>query len=254
MISYLKSAVLFALMPLATHLLAQEYYQLPELGYAQNALQPAIDEQTMRIHYTGHHRGYVEKLNKLLQDHLELKDVPLTQSTEYECGSQDLRNQAGGHINHTFFWRCMTPDTASREIPQDLLAQIRKDFGSLEACKQQFDKAASTVFGSGWAWLTWNARTKKLAITTTSNQNNPLSQGLMPLLALDVWEHAYYLRYFNQRASYIEGWWTVVNWEFVAQAYRQARQGTCILNTLVEATRVPRSRVPAGTDQTSPTP
>jgi superoxide dismutase, Fe-Mn family len=215
-------------------------YKLPSLPYAQNALIPYIDEQTMRIHHTGHHQTYVDNLNKLLEKHPDLADCRLTDILAHKYGPQALRDQAGGHVNHTFFWHCMTPMSSASAIPQQLSDSIVQTFGSIEAFKQQLKQEALKIFGSGWAWLVWNPTKRKLAITTTANQNNPLSKGLIPLLALDVWEHAYYLHYFNKRASYIDNWWPIVNWHFVYKAYLQALQGTCILDSLVEQTRVPR--------------
>lgn len=200
-------------------------YTLPELSYAYDALEPYIDAKTMEIHYTKHHQAYINKLNEALKKHPEWQKVSLYDLlTGINEVPEDIRtavrNQGGGHANHTFFWKCMTPD--SEKAPEGELAQaIEKTFGSLDEFKKQFTAAAVSVFGSGWAWLVMDDN-KNLKVIATSNQDSPLMQGMIPLLGLDVWEHAYYLKYQNRRPEYIDGWWNVVNWNFVQQNYTTA--------------------------------
>lgn len=200
-------------------------YTLPELPYAYDALEPYIDAKTMEIHYTKHHQAYINKLNEALKKYPEWQKVSLydllTRLNEVpEDIRTAVRNQGGGHANHTFFWKCMTPK--ADKAPEGELAQaIEKTFGSLDEFKKQFNAAAVSVFGSGWAWLVMD-QNNNLKVIATSNQDSPLMQGMVPLLGLDVWEHAYYLKYQNRRPEYIDGWWNVVNWNFVQQNYTAA--------------------------------
>lgn len=200
-------------------------FTLPKLGYAYNALEPYIDAQTMEIHYTKHHQKYVDELNKALKEYPELhkksveellhnlEALPVAVRTA-------IRNNGGGHYNHTFFWNSMAPQ-AGGEPTGVLKKAIDDHFGSFAAFKEQFSKAAQKVFGSGWAWLCVN-KGGMLEIISSANQDCPLSQGYIPLLGLDVWEHAYYLKYHNLRPDYIDAWWHVVNWKVVENNYANA--------------------------------
>jgi superoxide dismutase, Fe-Mn family len=191
-------------------------FTLPALPYAYNALEPFIDEHTMTIHHTKHHQGYVNNLNKAVESlsgKFILEDVFKTIST----ASIAIRNNGGGHYNHSLFWQLMAPNPSSKENkPSGKLAElIIRDFKSFDDFKKEFSEKASKIFGSGWCWLI--EQDGKLKITTTANQDNPLmdvvSEKGKPVLALDVWEHAYYLKYQNKRADYIANWWNIVNWE-----------------------------------------
>lgn len=199
-------------------------HELPELPYAHNALEPHIDERTMQIHHGKHHQGYVNNLNAALDGHANLQDKSVKELL-YDLGALPeairtaVRNNGGGHLNHSLFWPSMSPDGGGE--PSGALADaIKADFGSFKAFKEEFSKAAATRFGSGWAWLCVD--NGKLVVTSTPNQDNPVSQGLTPLLGLDVWEHAYYLNYQNRRGDYIQAWWNVVNWDEVEARYGAA--------------------------------
>lgn len=199
-------------------------HELPALPYAHNALEPHIDEQTMQIHHGKHHQGYVNKLNAALDGHADLQDKSVKEllydlDALPEAIRTAVRNNGGGHLNHSLFWHSMSPDGGGE--PSGALAKaIKADFGSFEAFKEAFSKAAATRFGSGWAWLCVDGG--KLVVTSTPNQDNPVSEGLAPLLGLDVWEHAYYLKYQNRRPDYIQAWWNVVNWSEVEARYEAA--------------------------------
>lgn len=195
------------------------------MGYAYDALEPHIDTATMQVHYEGHHAGYVKNLNDALKDHPELHLYTLSQLlTMLEKIPNTIRitvqNNAGGHWNHTFFWQCMTPK--AKKPSSKLLKSLKKHFGSFNIFKKQFNEAAKKVFGSGWAWLCYDPHKSSLVIISTPNQNTPVTGELVPLLGLDVWEHAYYLKHQNKRASYIDAWWNVVNWDFVEENYKKA--------------------------------
>lgn len=201
-------------------------HELPALPYAHDALEPHIDARTMEIHHGKHHQGYVNNLNKALEGHADL------QGKSVEALLKDLdsvpsdirtavRNNGGGHANHSLFWPAMSPDGGGAPSG-DLGSAIDSTFGSFDAFKEQFAKAAATRFGSGWAWLCVDG-SGKLVVTSTPNQDNPLSDGLTPILGLDVWEHAYYLNYQNRRPDYISAWWNVVNWDQVAASYAAAK-------------------------------
>lgn len=197
-------------------------FDLPDMPYAYDALNPYIETQIMELHHDKHHRAYVNNLNLALDSIPELKGKSLFElvknwQTLPESCRQAVRNNGGGHMNHTMFWELMIKNGGG--IPKGKVGQeIVKIFGSLEAFKNQFDTAAKTVFGSGWAWLSLD-NSGKLVITKTQNQDNPITEGLHPIMGLDVWEHAYYLQYFNRRADYIEAWWHVINWEKVEENY-----------------------------------
>jgi Fe-Mn family superoxide dismutase len=198
--------------------------QLPPLPYDYGALEPYIDSQTMRLHHDIHHKTYVDKLNQALQK------TPDLQSRSVEALLRDLnsipenirtqvRNNGGGHLNHTLFWQIMAPNAGDK--PTGLLAKAIDDtFGSFDSFKQQFNQAGSDRFGSGWVWLVRTPQ-GQLQIKTTQNQDNPIAEGLYPILGNDIWEHAYYLKYQNRRPEYLSNWWNVVNWPEVELRFAQ---------------------------------
>jgi Fe-Mn family superoxide dismutase len=197
-------------------------HELPPLPYGYDALEPHIDARTMEIHHTKHHQGYVNNLNAALEKHPELEkksveDLLKDLNSIPEDIRTAVRNNGGGHANHSMFWPTMSPDGGG-EPEGELAEAIDSTFGSFSDFKAQFSKAAAGRFGSGWAWLCLD-RAGKLTITSTPNQDNPVSDGLRPVVGLDVWEHAYYLKYQNRRAEYISAWWNVVNWKQVAKNY-----------------------------------
>lgn len=200
-------------------------FELPPLPYAYDALEPYIDRQTMELHHNKHHAAYVNNLNDALAKYPQYQTWTLEQLvTQYDQLPKDIattvRNNAGGHINHSMFWLMMKKNGGKPH--EALLADIVKTFGSFEAFQEQFNKAAKTVFGSGWAWLCLDPQ-GKLVISTSANQDSPLKQGLTPILGLDVWEHAYYLKYQNKRVEYIDAWWQVINWDYVQALYEKNR-------------------------------
>lgn len=196
-------------------------FKLAPLPYAYNALEPAIDKQTMEIHYTKHHQGYVTNLNAAVKgtaaEGKTLAQILAVAST-YPAA---IRNNAGGHYNHSLFWQIMAPKP--KPASPEFLKEIDANFGTMEKFKAAFADSAAKRFGSGWAWLI--VQNGKMKITTTPNQDNPLMDAVAekgrPILALDVWEHAYYLKYQNKRADYITAWWTVVNWPEVERRYNE---------------------------------
>jgi len=201
-------------------------FELPPLRYPHDALEPYIDKTTMEIHHGRHHATYVNNLNAALNDNPENKTIEeiLKNVSSYPVA---VRNNGGGHFNHTLFWEIMgpSPEGPMGGVPQGELADaINSTFGSFENFKDAFSKAAIGVFGSGWAWLI--VQDGKLKITTTPNQDNPLmdvaQERGIPILGIDVWEHAYYLKYQNRRADYVSAWWNVVNWHEVARKWRAA--------------------------------
>ncbi len=202
----------------------QMAYTLPKLNYAYDALEPHIDAKTMEIHHTKHHQAYINNAVAALEKHPELLDKdPVDLLKNLNALPEDvrtaLRNNVGGHVNHTLFWETLAPATG--QTPSGaLLDAINADFGSLDELKAKLDTAAKTRFGSGWAWLVVN--NGKLEVVSTANQDNPISDGLTPLLGIDVWEHAYYLNYQNRRPDYIQAWFEVINWDAVAANYAKA--------------------------------
>jgi Fe-Mn family superoxide dismutase len=201
-------------------------HELPALPYDYNALEPHIDEQTMRIHHGKHHAGYVSKLNAALEKHPGLADWPveklLAQLSEVPDDIRTaVRNNGGGHANHTLFWSIMSP-SGGGEPAGDLADSINGTFGSFSGLKQQLSNAAATRFGSGWGWLAVDSGVG-LVVESTPNQDSPLLEGRTPILGIDVWEHAYYLKYQNRRPDYIEAWWDTINWNAVAERYASAR-------------------------------
>lgn len=201
-------------------------YELAPLPYSYDALEPHIDARTMEIHHTKHHAAYIQNVNKALEAHASLAAKPIEQllreiGTVPESIRQTVINHGGGHANHALFWRIMGPGKGGQ--PRGRLAdEIKKVFGSFEKFQADFAATATGRFGSGWAWLGLD-ESGKLHIGSTPNQDSPLMRGHRPILGLDVWEHAYYLKYQNRRADYITAWWNVVNWDMVAEIYDTAR-------------------------------
>ena len=196
-------------------------FELPALPYAFNALEPHIDEQTMMIHHDRHHATYVNNLNAAIEGHSELSSHSIEELvSKIESVPENIRtavrNNGGGHANHSLFWTIISPNGGGE--PTGAVAEaINEAFGSYETFKEEFAKAATTRFGSGWAWLVID--NGKLAVTSTANQDNPLMEGKTPILGLDVWEHPYYLKYQNKRPDYINAFFNVINWDEVNRRY-----------------------------------
>jgi len=202
-------------------------HKLPELGYEYDALEPFIDAKTMEIHYSKHHQAYVNKLNTALEkvnnENLNKKSVKeLLENLDEipESIRQAVINHGGGHYNHSLFWQILKKDI---ELSGEIKELIENNFESFDKFKEEFSNAAMTQFGSGWAWLVYNPENKKLEITKTLNQDSPISKGLIPVLGLDVWEHAYYLKYQNKRNEYIEAFFSIINWEKVNELIKKAQ-------------------------------
>src|SRR5690625_4223769 len=201
-------------------------FELPELPYAYDALEPTIDKETMNIHHTKHHNTYVNNLNAALEGHADLQSKSLKDLiSDLDALPEDIRtavrNNGGGHANHSLFWKVLSPNGGG--APSGELAdKINEKFGSFDKFKEAFEQAAATRFGSGWAWLVVNSN-GDLEVTSTPNQDSPLMEGKTPLLGLDVWEHAYYLKYQNRRPEYAKAFWNVVNWDQVAKNYEEAK-------------------------------
>jgi superoxide dismutase, Fe-Mn family len=205
-------------------------FVLPDLPYGYSSLEPYIDTKTMKLHHDKHHRAYVDNLNSALKEYPQFQKLSVEElATNWkdlpDAIRTEVRNNAGGHLNHSLFWHWLTPKRAGHKIPKDLRRDISKTFGSMNKFKDEFIKAAKKVFGSGWAWLSFD-KDNKLVITTTPNQDNPITDGLKPILGLDVWEHAYYLRYNNRRPDYLEALWKVINWAEVNSLYNQYKVAT----------------------------
>jgi Fe-Mn family superoxide dismutase len=201
-------------------------YELPPLPYDYNALEPHIDEMTMRIHHDRHHATYVNNVNQALEPYPDLAALPIEELMRNldrvpENIRTTVRNNGGGHANHSLFWVIMSPNGGGQ--PSGELAEaINRTFGSFDNFKQQLTQAALTRFGSGWAWLSVDAN-GNLVVESTPNQDTPLMEGRTPILGVDVWEHAYYLKYQNRRNEYVAAWWNVVNWPEVERRYAAAR-------------------------------
>jgi superoxide dismutase, Fe-Mn family len=199
-------------------------YEVPPLPYDYNALEPTIDEQTMQLHHDKHHQAYVDKANAALEgtdlDGKPIEEVlkDLSQVPEDKRGA--VRNNGGGHYNHSLFWEAMGPGKGGAPSG-DLASAIDEAFGSFDSFKEQFEAAGAGQFGSGWAWLVSDGGSLK--VRSTANQDNPVSDGQVPLLGNDVWEHAYYLKYQNKRPDYLKAWWDVVDWDKVAERYDAAK-------------------------------
>ena len=230
----LKTTALVTAAAVAPSVLAQQpapgklgsgIHVVPPLGYAFDALEPHIDARTMEIHHARHHKTYVDNLNKAIAAHAELKPKTTEQMLQDLASVPEdvrtaIRNSGGGHYNHKLFWQMMKKDGGG-EPKTELAAAIEKSFGKFADFKTKFSETATKTFGSGWAWLVLHEG--KLSIESAPNQDNPVSQGKQVLLGLDVWEHAYYLKYQNKRADYIAAWWNVVNWDFVAERYAKLK-------------------------------
>lgn len=201
-------------------------FELPSLPYAFDALEPHIDSQTMQIHHGKHHAGYTNNLNKALEGHAALQsktieDLLGSLESVPEAIRTAVRNNGGGFANHSLFWQIMSPNGGGAPTG-DLANAINAAFGSFAAFQEKFAAAGATRFGSGWAWLVAE-KDGSVSVTSTPNQDTPLMEGKTPILGLDVWEHAYYLKYQNRRPDYISAWWNVVNWNEVAKRYAAAR-------------------------------
>jgi superoxide dismutase, Fe-Mn family len=198
-------------------------YELPALGYDFAALEPHIDAQTMQIHHGKHHQAYVNNLNAALEKHPEISTDLETMLKDLSQVPEDIRgavrNNGGGHFNHAFFWKLMTPGGST--APTGELAKAIEDMGGLTALKEKVNNAGATRFGSGWAWLV--VKDGKLEVLSTANQDTPLELNAKPVLGVDVWEHAYYLKYQNLRPKYLEAWWNVVNWDEAEKNYAAAK-------------------------------
>ena len=199
-------------------------YEVPPLPYDYNALEPHIDEQTMRVHHDKHHQAYVDKANAALEGtdwaNESVEQILSIIETLPEDKQKILRNNAGGHANHSLFWEIMGPDSGG-EPEGELADAINDTFGSLDELKKAVNDGGVNRFGSGWSWLVHDGT--GLAVYSTANQDSPLMQGDVPLLGIDVWEHAYYLRYQNRRPDYLGAWWDVVNWDEVGRRFEEAR-------------------------------
>ena len=197
-------------------------FELPKLPYAVDALEPYIDAQTMTIHHDKHHQAYITNLNGAIEKRPELgqkslEDLLMDLNSVPEDVRTVVRNHGGGTWNHSMFWEIMAPN-AGGAPKGELAGAVESAFGSFDAFKAEFEKAANGRFGSGWAWLV--KKSSGLAVVSTANQDNPLSEGMTPILGIDVWEHAYYLKYQNRRAEYVTNWWNIVNWDAVAARFR----------------------------------
>jgi|SRR3989344_4301212 len=205
-------------------------HTLPKLPYSFNALEPAIDAKTMEIHHGKHHQAYIDKLNKALENHKELQKKSAEEllsninALPKEIKTQ-VRSHGGGHANHSFFWKILrAPQKNNTPNPNSKISKaINENFQSFDEFKEKFTDAALTRFGSGWAWLVQDAD-GKLEITSTSNQDSPISEGKKPILGLDVWEHSYYVKYMWNRPAYIEAFFTIINWTQVEENYQKANQ------------------------------
>ena len=197
-------------------------FELPKLPYAVDALEPYIDAQTMTIHHDKHHQAYVTNLNGAIEKHPELaskslEDLLMDLNSVPDDVRTVVRNHGGGTWNHSMFWEIMGPKTGG--APKgEVATAIDAAFGSFDAFKAEFEKAANGRFGSGWAWLV--KKENGVAVVSTANQDNPMSEGMTPIFGIDVWEHAYYLKYQNRRAEYVTNWWNVINWDAVAERYK----------------------------------
>lgn len=201
-------------------------FELPALNFAFNALEPYIDARTMEIHHDKHHGTYVTNLNKALESAPEWYDRPIEEVVRRlneipETIRTAVRNNGGGHLNHSLFWEWLTPGGSKTPVGA-VSREIDSTFGNFDGFVEQFSAAAMGRFGSGWAWLVLDG-SKKLAIYSTANQDSPVTDGHIPLLGLDVWEHAYYLNYQNRRADYVKAFWSVVNWDVVEEKYQKGK-------------------------------
>lgn len=199
-------------------------FKLPELNYSYEALEPHIDKLTMETHHSKHHQAYVNNLNNALEGHekyqkMEIEEILKSLDELPEAIKTAVRNNGGGHYNHALFWELMSPEGGGKPVG-NLAEKIDEDLGGFDKFKEEFKKAALGQFGSGWAWLVVD-KDGKLKVEATANQDNPISQGKNPLMGIDVWEHAYYLKYTNKRADYIDQWWNLVDWNKVEEIYNK---------------------------------
>ena len=200
-------------------------YELPPLPYPKEALEPHIDAQTMEIHHDKHHATYVTNLNKALENNPELSSKPVEEliadlNAVPEAARTVVRNNGGGHANHSFFWKLMTADGGGE--PKGAIAEaVQETFGSFDGLKEKINAAGAARFGSGWAWLV--VKGGRLEVMSTPNQDNPLMEGLKPVLGVDVWEHSYYLKYQNRRPDYLKAWWNTISWDAVNENYAKAQ-------------------------------
>jgi len=200
-------------------------HSLPNLNYSYSALEPYMDAKTVEIHYSKHHQIYCDKLNLALEKHPKLfqkkvEDLLKDLNSVPEDIRTAVRNFGGGLLNHNIFWEVLGPSSSSGKCPEKLLKYIEKSFGSFEEFRKQFTEKATTLFGSGYCWLVLNG--KKLEIMTTKDQDSPLSFNKKPILVIDIWEHAYYLKYQNKRAEFIEAWWNLINWKRVNELFNKS--------------------------------
>ncbi len=201
-------------------------YELPPLPYPNDALEPHIDAATMEIHHDKHHQAYITNLNKALEANADLSSKPITEliadlSAVPEAARTAVRNNGGGHANHSFFWKIMGPNGGG-EPTGELAEAIQETFGGLDALKEKINAAGAGRFGSGWSWLVLS-KDKKLEVISTPNQDSPIMDGHTPILGVDVWEHAYYLKYQNKRPDYLKAWWSTLNWTAINENYVAAR-------------------------------
>lgn len=201
-------------------------FKLPDLDYPYDALEPHIDKMTMEIHHTKHHQTYVDNLNKAVEGYKEYQEMDIKEliaklNSLPEEIKTAVRNNGGGHLNHSIFWKIMSPNGGGEPIGE-VAKKIDEDLGGFDKFKEEFKKTALGRFGSGWAWLVVN-KDGKFEIVSTPNQDNPVSEGKEPLLGIDVWEHAYYLKYQNRRADYIDAWFNVVDWNKVEKRYKEIK-------------------------------
>lgn len=200
-------------------------FDLPDLPYSYDALEPHIDEETMRLHHDKHHQGYVDGLNEAVrQAHISRETGDFDQIRHW---SRQIAFNGSGHFNHSLFWKIMCPpDSEHTEVPDELESQIRRDFGSFDKFERHFKEAASAVEGSGWGMLRWDPFSDQLLISSTENHQHAYLSGSFPVLLVDVWEHAYYVSYRNRRDEYLDEWWNVVNWEKVNQLIQDLKAGS----------------------------
>ena len=202
-------------------------FEVPPLPYAYNALEPHIDEQTMHLHHDKHHQAYVDNLNKALEKHADwqkksVDDILRNLNSIPEDVRTAVRNNGGGHYNHSMFWKIMKPQGGGE--PKGKIADVIKELGGFAAFQEKFNDAGVKRFGSGWAWLV-RSKAGKFEILSTANQDSPLIDGHFPIMGNDVWEHAYYLKYQNRRADYLKAWWNVVNWDEINKRLEEASRG-----------------------------
>ena len=202
-------------------------FTLPKLPYAFDALEPFIDAKTMEIHHDNHHQAYVDNLNKALEKYPELQKLKIDELLKKFADLPDevkttVKNHGGGHFNHSLFWEILSNNKKKKEFNRTIAETIERNFESFDKFKELLNDCAMKRFGSGWAWLVFNPNTTKLEIYSTANQDSPLMEGRIPLLGIDVWEHAFYLKYHNRKAEYVAAFWNIINWQQVEKNYLNA--------------------------------